>query len=89
MKSYNSNETLNWNWLKKQNYLESSDSLGDGSQIGWKLIEKFPLSNVKHNVNSYPNSLNMNEVINMINEFYPFAYQPIRLNNNFVNYELG
>lgn len=82
MKSYNSNEILNWKQLKKHKYLESSDSLGDGSQIGWKLIEKFPIDKIKHDANTYQNSLNLNEVINIINEFYPFAYQPIRLNYN-------
>ena len=83
MKSYNSELTLDWRKLKRQKYLDSSDSLGDGSQIGWKLIEKFPIINIKLDTDTYPNPLKMNEVLNMIDNFYPFAYHPIRLNENY------
>lgn len=83
MKSYSDNEVLKWSWLKRQNYLPSSDSIGDGSLLGWKLLEKFPIDNIKHNQKEYPNSISMNQVIEMIEDFHPFGFYPIRIDSNF------
>lgn len=79
MKAYDSNETRKWSWLKRQEYIPSSDSLGDGSQIGWKLIEKFPIEKIIHDKLSYPNKIVLNDVLAMIDEFYPFGFVPIRI----------
>ena len=83
MKNYSSDITFNWNWLKKQNYIHSSDNLGNGAQINWRLVEKFPIKNIIKNEESYPNPLKMNEVINMIDEFYPSGFHPKRINENY------
>jgi hypothetical protein len=83
MKTYNSNEIYKWNWLKKQDYIHSSDSLGDPSKIGWKLFEKFPIHDIQYNPVDYPNELDLSLVIHMITEFYPFGFHPIRIDKNF------
>jgi hypothetical protein len=82
MKTYDSNETLKWSWLKKQDYISSSDAIGDGSQIGWKLIEKFQIQNIIHDESNYPNKINQKEVIQMIEEFYPVGFYPLRIKKN-------
>ena len=79
MKTYDSNETRKWSWLKRQQYIPSSDSLGDGSQAGWELIEKFPIDEIIHDQKNYPNKLVMKNVLDMIDEFYPFGFEPIRI----------
>ncbi len=70
MKTYDSNETKKWSWLKRQEYIPSSDACGDGSQVGWKLIEKFPIEKIIYDKNNYPNKLLMGQVLEMIDEFY-------------------
>jgi hypothetical protein len=79
MKTYDSNIILKWNWLKKQEYIDSSDSLGDASNIGWELVEKYPIESIIYEPNEYPNKLELNNVIDMVNEFYPFGFVPIRI----------
>ena len=80
MRSYKDNEILKWSWLKRQSYIPSSNAIGDGSVAGWHLIEKFPIENIKYNKKNYPNPILMNQVFEMINEFYPFGFYPIRIN---------
>ena len=80
MKTYDSNETRKWSWLKRQKYIPSSNALGDGSKIGWKLIEKFPIEKIIHDEKNYPNKILMSSVLEMTDEFYPFGFTPIRIN---------
>lgn len=80
MKSYHVEEIRSWNWCKRQEYIPSSDSLGDGSSIGWKLIEKYPIAKIKFDKDNYPNAINNHQVLEMVDEFYPFAFHPIRIN---------
>jgi len=83
MKQYNQNDKRNWAWLKRQKYIESSDAIGTGSNVGFELIEKFPIKKVKYNPSFFANHLNIKNVIAMIDEFYPFGFFPIRLDENF------
>lgn len=80
MKSYKDTEVKNWNWCKRQEYIHSSDSLSNGSSIAWKLIEKFPINKIQYNQDNYPNPINLHQVLEMIYEFYPFAFHPIKIN---------
>lgn len=82
MKSYSDTKVLKWSWLKRQSYIPCSDILGDGSKAGWKLIEKFPIESIKYNPIEYPNPLSMNQVLEMVEEFYPFGFYPIRIDSN-------
>ena len=77
MKTYPSNQTLKWSFLKRQDYLESSDAIGDGSSGGLSLICKFPIDKIKFDSTKYPNCLKLSQVIEMIDEFYPFGFYPI------------
>jgi hypothetical protein len=63
MKTYNDNEIRNWNWLKRQSYIPSSDAIGNGAVAGWKLIEKFPIEKIKYNSNNYPLSIKSNKCL--------------------------
>jgi hypothetical protein len=80
MKSYKDDEIKNWNWLKCQLYIQGSDAVGNGELIGWKLVEKFLIENILFNPENYPNPLSMSDVLEMINEFHPFGFYPIRIN---------
>ncbi len=80
MKTYKDNEVKTWNWLKRQSYIPSSNAIGDGSVAGWQLIEQFPIEKIKHDPDKYPNSISMPQVLEMLNEFYPFGFYPIRIN---------
>lgn len=82
MKTYNSDDTLTWNWLKRQEYLDASDAIGDGSKAGWKLIEKYPIEKIKYDPTNYPNPLYLSHVLEMVDEFYPFGFYPIRIDAN-------
>lgn len=82
MKTYQDNKILKWSWLKRQNYLPASDALGNASSIGWRLIEKFPIEKIQFNKSTYPNKINPTQVIEMINEFYPFGFYPIRIDGD-------
>ena len=80
MKTYQDTETKSWEWLKRQSYIPSSDAIGDGSKVGWELIEKYPVGKVKIPRN-YPNPVDMRSVIEMIDSFHPFGFYPIRISN--------
>ena len=80
MKNYKSDKVKGWNWIKKQDYIPASDAIGDGAIADWKLIEKFPMEKIKYNPKTYPNHVSMNQVLEMMNEFYPFGFYPIRIN---------
>ena len=80
MKSYTTNEVKTWNWLKKQKYIHSSNSLGDGKSVGWKLLERLPINCILHEPAIYPNPIDMVQVMAMLTDFYPFGFVPIRLN---------
>ncbi len=43
MKTYKDDEIKSWHWCKRQEYIPASDSIGDGSIVGWQLIEKLSL----------------------------------------------
>jgi hypothetical protein len=77
MKHYDSNEIKSVIWLKRQKYLHTSDVFGNRAEVGYKLIEKFPINQIKHNPATYPNQLNLSEVIYMMYEFYPSGYHPL------------
>lgn len=81
MKTYDSNEIKKWSWLKRQEYIPSSDASGDSSQAGFKIIEKYPIEKIIHDKKNYPNKLFMGQVLEMIDEFYPFGFDPIMINN--------
>lgn len=83
MKEYENDETLKWSWLKRQSYIHSSNAIGEGAVAGWKLIEKFPIKKIKHNSLNYPNPLMKKQVNEMVEEFYPFGFYPIRINQNY------
>lgn len=83
MKTYKDTEFKNWSWLKRQEYIPSSDSLGDGSTAGWKLIEKFPMEKIIYDPKNYVNVMNLKQVIKLTNKFYPFGFHPIRINKNY------
>lgn len=55
MKTYNSEESKSIYWLKRQKYIESSDSLGTVSILNWKLVSKVPIDQIKHDKDNYPN----------------------------------
>jgi hypothetical protein len=80
MKTYSDNEVLKWNWLKRQSYIPSSDAIGDGSNANLILVEKFSIDNIIHDEKNYKNPISMKDVLQMIDEFYPFGFYPIRLN---------
>ncbi len=80
MTTYSDCEIKKWNWLKRQSYISSSDAIGNGSTMGWALIEKFPIEKIKHNPANYPNVISNSDVLEMLNEFYPFGFYPIRIN---------
>jgi hypothetical protein len=80
MMSYKDSETKNWNWLKRQTYIPSSDAIGNGALVSWKLVEKFPIEDIKYNPANYPNPITISDVLEMINEFHPFGFYPIRIN---------
>jgi|GEM_PF-2063826 len=80
MKAYKDTEIKSWNWLKRQSYIHSSDAIGNGNLIGWKLVEKFPIENIIYRPEKYPNALLMSDVLKMIDEFHPFGFYPIRIN---------
>ena len=82
MKNYKSDEIKSWNWIKRQNYIPASDAIGNGSIAGWKLVEKFPIDKIKHNPKIYSNKVLAHQVIEMIEEFFPFGFYPIRINKN-------
>lgn len=82
MKTYQDNEIKSWSWCKRQEYIHSSDALGDGSIIGWKLAEKYPIDKIKYSQESYPNPINLRLVFEMVDEFYPFGFHPIRINKD-------
>lgn len=83
MKTYNSEESKSIHWLKRQKYIESSDSLGTVSILNWKLESKVPIDQIKHDKDNYPNELDLAEVIYMMDNFYPFGFHPIRVDKNF------
>ncbi len=83
MKPYNSDEIKSWSWLKRQKYIESSDSLGTGESVNWQLKEKFPIKKIKFNPKKYPNKIIMSEVLYMIDEFYPNGFFPIRIDKKY------
>ncbi len=82
MVSYSDKEVKKWSWIKHQSYIPSSDALGNGSAANRKLIEKFPIENINHNPNNYPNPISIQQVLEMLDEFYPFGFIPIRINED-------
>ncbi len=84
MRTYDSNETRALKWLRKQKYIHSSDAIGNGDVAGWKLVEKFPIEKIVHDVTNYPNQISMMEVDYMLKDFYPFGFYPIRLNKDYL-----
>jgi len=82
MKTYKDDEVKSWNWCKRQEYIPSSDSIGNGSVLGWRLIEKYPIIKIKYNQNNYPNPINHRQIIEMVDEFHPFGFHPIRINKD-------
>lgn len=83
MKTYNSEELKSIHWLKRQKYIESSDSLGDGSTMQWQLKSKVPIDTINIDSNNYPNQLDLAEVIYMMDNFYPSGFHPIRVDKEF------
>lgn len=45
--------------------------------MGWQLIEKYPIERIIYNQDDYPNPINLRQVFDMIEEFYP-----IRINKD-------
>jgi hypothetical protein len=82
MKTYKDDEIKSWHWCKRQEYIPSSDSIGDGSIVGWKLVEKYPIERIIYNQDDYPNPINHRQVVEMVEEFYPFGFHPIRINKD-------
>ncbi len=82
MKTYDSNEAKSWQWVKRQKYIPASDAIGDGSILGWRLVEKFPIKKIKHNAETYSNPVSMKQVLEMMDKFFPFGFYPIRINKN-------
>lgn len=83
MKTYHSDESKSIHWLKRQKYIESSDSLGDGSALCWQFFPKIPIDKIKHDPSKYPNQLDLAEVIYMMDNFYPSGFHPIRVDKDF------
>jgi hypothetical protein len=80
MKNYKYDESKSWNWVVRQQYIPASDAIGDGSLLGWKLVEKFLVDNIKYDAASYPNEVSMRQVLEMMEDFHPFGFYPIRIN---------
>lgn len=83
MKSYKDTEIKSSHWLKRQKYVPASDVLGDGLNLGWKLVDRFPVSKIIHDPSQYPNPLKISQVIEMMDEFHPFGFLPLLLDNDF------
>jgi hypothetical protein len=79
MRNYQSDKAKSWHWVKRQEYIPASDALGNCEILGWKLIEKFPIDKIKYDPNNYPNKLDLAQVLDMTNEFFPFGFYPIRI----------
>ena len=50
--------------------------------MGWKLVEKYPIERIIYNQDDYPNPINHRQVVEMVEEFYPFGFHPIRINKD-------
>ncbi len=83
MKSYDTELMKPYSWLKRQKYIESSDSLGDLSYLNWKLESKIPIDQIKYDPNKYPNEIIPSDVIYMLDNFYPGGFHPIVVDKNF------
>lgn len=82
MKTYNSDEVKSWNWVRRRDYIPASDAIGDGSILNWKVVEKFSIKNIKHNPDNYPNQVDMGDVLDLMYNFHPFGFYPIRIDKN-------
>lgn len=83
MKAYDSNKTYKSRWLTNQNYIPCSDALwGDTAKQIYNIVEKFPIAKIKYDKENYPNELKLSKIMYMYDNFYPFAFDPITIDEN-------
>lgn len=76
----------NLSWVRKKDYIESSDSLVSIETlnlVNWKIINKFAIDKIKYEVNKYYNKPDFSQIEYMKLYFYPFSWHPIRINNDY------
>lgn len=85
MKAYPSELEKNFNWVKKRNYIEASDScpsLETMELVNCELINKFSIDKIKYDADSYFNKPDFQQIEYMKLYFYPFGWHPITINKN-------
>jgi hypothetical protein len=86
MKIYSDKICRNLKWVKKKDYIESSDSLASDETlklVNWTVKSKFPIDKIKLDTEKYYNKPDRSQIEYMKKYFYPFGWHPIRININF------
>lgn len=86
MKNYSDKTCKDLRWIKSKNYIESSDSSPSDESlklVNWIVKSKFPIDNIKYNIEKYFNKPDYSQIEYMKKYFYPFGWEPIRVNTNF------